>query len=74
MLLLLPFELLHCGMTLLADALARDCLPNSEPEDLDTQPKGPVIHVPHIEAEFLVSGQGITSVHLRPAKVKQNVG
>ncbi len=53
-------------MTGLADALARENLPDSHDDNPRIQPERLVIHVPHIEREFLFPRDCVAPVHLRP--------
>ena len=54
-------------MSWLADAFAREDLPDGHDDNPRIQPEGLMIHVPHIEREFLFPGQRVAPVHLRPA-------
>ena len=37
-------------------------------DDLDVQPERPVVHVPDVITEFILPGDGVASVDLRPTR------
>ena len=50
-----------------ADAFALEDFSNRHEYDLDIQPEGAVIDVPHVEGELVLPGEGVAPVHLCPA-------
>src|SRR5258706_226614 len=67
-------KLFHGGMPWLADAFAREDFPERQQQNFDIQPERAVVHVPHIQLEFILPGERIPSVNLRPAgDARENV-
>ena len=64
----IPHKVLCGGLPWLTDAFAFDHFPESHKHDLDVQPERPVVHVPDVIAEFVLPGDGVASVDLRPTR------
>ena len=58
----------------MADSLMLQDFPHGSDEDPDVEPEGNVIHVPDVEAEPLAPSQGVSSIHLRPARYSGSYG
>ncbi len=50
----------------MADAFAREEFPDRQDDDLEVQPQRAVIDVPHVQREFLLPGERVAPVDLRP--------
>ena len=60
-------EFWHRRMPLLADAVRPQHLEQGQQENLDVEPKAPVVHIPDVKIEFLFPGDRVPAVDLRPA-------
>jgi hypothetical protein len=64
----IPHEVFRGGLPWLADAFAFDHFPDRKQDDFDIQPEGPVIHIPDIQGKFVLPGDGVAPVDLRPTR------
>ena len=54
-------------MAFVTDAFPFEDLYQRHEEDFDIEPQGPIVNIPHIQGEFLLPGDGVAAVYLRPA-------
>ena len=60
-------ELLHRRLPGVADPLPLQDLPDRHGDNPDVQPQRLVVHIPHIQPEFLLPTDGVAAVDLGPA-------
>ena len=61
-------KLLHCRLPLFSDPLPVQHLHNGHQDNLQIQPKTPVINIPHIQLKLVFPGNSIPPIHLRPSE------
>lgn len=60
-------EFAHRSFPILTDPLPLKHLLKGHPENFKIQPKRLILHIPHIQLEFVFPADSVAVVHLRPA-------